>query len=277
MRKYRLTANVFGLLFFGLFANVHAATVTIHDVLVMGQAVPGSASGNNCAEFTIGTAGGTNYGNLVIQGADGINPAKIQAVENGANCYGITVNQTRDQLVLANTRVTPTSTGVNVNLTIEYRADFGPVPDGTASFGGSMKGVFRNGNVAVTCGAAPPNGPCQVTYSAAVVSQGNQTNLQPISSTNPFNGLFNVTIPLTNINVGTGLNRTFRDTVTIKLPSTNHRLEVTEFKQHGPPLDGGLERHSEEVAPPGNIELNPPSSAPGSSMPQSPKGGPSRK
>lgn len=230
MEWHKWAALTFGSLFIALATNAYA--VTIHDVYVMGQAVPGApVSGPNCVEFSIGTVDGTDYGDLIIQGRDGINPATIRAIENNATCYGTTVNATRDRLFgLVNARIIPKATGVNIDLVIEYRADFGPTPNGSVVFGGSMKGIFRKNNVGVTCtGNSPPNGPCKVIYHTGVVSfvTGSESPLPEISTTNPLSGNFNVTIPAsTAVNVGT-LGRGFHAIVTTKLPTIDHTLEIT--------------------------------------------------
>jgi len=239
MEWYKWAALVFCSLFMTMGADAYA--VTIHDVYVLGTAVPGApVSGPNCVEFSIGTTDGTDYGNVIIQGADGLNPASVRAIENNANCFGMTVNATRDRLFLVNARIIPKAGGVNVDLTIEYRGDFGPNPNGSVLFGGYMKGKFIKNNVGVTCsGNAPPNGPCKVVYETGVVSQVNgiEYPLPAITTTNPFGGSFNVAIPASSaINVSS-LDRGLHAIITTKLPSTNHRLEIksVEFVVQAPP------------------------------------------
>ncbi len=239
MELHKWAALVFSSLF--LTIGMDAYAVTIHDVYVDGTTVPGApVSGPNCVEFSIGTKDGTDYDNLIIQGADGLNPARVRAIENNASCFGMTVNTTRDRLLLVNTRIIPKASGVNVDLTIEYRGTFGPSPNGSVVFGGYMKGKFLKNNLGQTCtGSTPPNGPCKVIYETGVVSQvnGNEYPLPAISTNNPFGGSFNVTIPASAaINVGS-IDRGLHAFITTKLPSTSHRLEIksVEFVVQGPP------------------------------------------
>ena len=246
MEWYKWAVLVFAWLFITVGADVYAQTVTIHDVFVMGTAVQGQpvSSTNGCASLIIGSAAGTgtDYGKLKIKGANGTDPARIVAVENGiSNCFGMAVNSTRDRLLLMNTLITPNTTGVNVDLTLEYRGDFDHTPDGLVVFGGNMTGTFRRNGAAVTCaGSTPPNGPCKVVYDTGVFSQVDSLEhaLPEISNTNPFGGSFNVPIPVNPaIDVGSS-RRDLHAIITTKLPSTNHTLDIRGnfviFRRHDP-------------------------------------------
>lgn len=253
MERHKWAAQAFGSLFVALAANANAAT--IHDVYVLGVAVQGTpvGQGTTCVELSIGTTGGTDYGNLIIQGAVGDKPATIRAIENNASCFGMTVDAIRDRLLLVNTRIIPKSGGVNIDLTIEYRGDFGPNPNGSVVFGGYMKGKFIKNNVGVTCtGNTPPNGPCKSVYDTGVVSPvgGPEYPLPEISTTNPLGGSFNVNIPASSaINVGS-LNRGLHAIVTTKLPTINHSLEIkAEDVILGPPVHHRPEALISEVGP----------------------------
>ena len=237
MECHKWAVGIFVLMSISMVAEAHA--VTISDVYVDGQAVGGApVSGANCIDFTIGTADGTDYTNTTIQGADGMNPARILAIENNYSCYGL-ASSARDRLILVNTRIIPRT--ANTNLTLEYRGLFGPSPNGSVVFGGSMRGKFFLNNVAVSCtGSTPPNGPCKVIYDTGIFSlvDGTEHGLPEITTLNPFGGSFNVVIPnSTAINVGTQ-NRTHHAQITTILPTLNHRLEIKgtdSFVSQGPP------------------------------------------
>jgi len=256
MEWHKWAALVFSSLFISMGTDAHA--VTIDDVFVDGQAVPGTpVSGANCVEFSIGTTGGTDYGKMVIQGSNGTSAAKILAIEQGATCFGKPVHATRDRLFLVNTRITPKTTGVNVDLNIEYSADFGPTPNGAVVFGGFIKGTIFKNNTPQTCVGAPPNGPCQIVYKTLVFSQVDSLEhaLPVVSKTNPLGGLFNLVIPANPaINVGT-LNRTSHVVVTTKLPSTAHRTEIDSTSvMQGPPHEENKKGNNMTTKPPAKKE-----------------------
>src|SRR2546425_1778294 len=181
--KWHVTlAVMLGLLLVCLAQNADA--VTIHDVVIGTTPPPGQPAtdtdGPGCAQLQIGTTGGTDYGTFKIVSVDGINPAYIQAIENGASCYGQAPDSVRDRLLLVNADIIVNQSGADQALRLDYYPDFASSPDGNVVFSGSMKGYFQKSGVNVSCGLITPPVTCKVLYDLAIYSPVNTLwNLLP--------------------------------------------------------------------------------------------------
>lgn len=253
MKRHAALSLILSMLIVGIVSNGFAQTPSIHDVKIMGEAVSGSPApdpnNNNCVSLVIGAVGGTSYPStspvVTIFSADGQNPAKVLAIEEGNNCYGQGSDANRDRLILWNTVIKPTNaSGVNTDLTIEVSADFSLRPDDSVLFGGHTEGTFKRvgTNKPVTCiGATPPNGPCKVTDEGWIHSNldGMDHYLGAVTRTNPTNGSVKADLPGDYVDVGQQLSRGHRLKSTVRLPSTDHKLEfkgdITQGIRHPAP------------------------------------------
>jgi hypothetical protein len=263
MKRHTAVVLILSLLLVGIVPNADAdpgATVSIHDVKILGVAVTdlntgqSTVSNQNCVEFYIGTPSGTTYtsGNvsITISGADNQNYARIIGVENGATsstpgCSSdFTSDSNRDQLILRNTKIVINNTNsVNQPLTVETSGDFGPTPNSSTTFAGYGSGIFYNGANKTSCLGYG----CQGSYSGTVTlitSPSTSTSIPQVTCNPPFSlGACNLNTGLSQpLDMGTTNNRTQHWILTAKLPGTVYWFKTNdpsyiEVKKGPPPKD----------------------------------------